>query len=58
MENDLRASPYQLGDTRFDDSAHFEVGLAAGQLEPFLSWLADLTGGEARTSDRGERWVS
>ncbi|MEC3979789.1 YigZ family protein [Amycolatopsis sp. H20-H5] len=58
LENDLRASPYRLGGTRFDEAAHFEVGLAAGQFEAFRSWLADQTGGEALTSDRGERWVS
>jgi uncharacterized YigZ family protein len=57
LENDLRASPYLLHGTRFDEAAHFEIGLAAGQETAFHGWLADLTGGEATATEHGERWV-
>jgi uncharacterized YigZ family protein len=58
LENDLRASPYVLSATRFDDTAHFEIGLTAGQETAFRGWLADLTGGEAKVSELGESWVA
>lgn len=57
LENDLRASPYVLRETRFDDRAHFEVGLAPGESSAFEAWLADLTGGETAPADLGESWV-
>lgn len=57
LENDLRASPYVLHATRFDASAHFEIGLAPGERPAFESWLADLTNGEATTTELGETWV-
>jgi uncharacterized YigZ family protein len=57
LENDLRASSYVLHATRFDALAHFEIGLAPGEGPAFASWLADLTNGEATTSELGETWV-
>jgi uncharacterized YigZ family protein len=57
LENDLRASPYVLHDTRFEASAHFEVGLAPGEEAAFAAWLADLTGGTAEAVELGEEWV-
>ena len=57
LENDLRSSPYTLNETRFDATAHFEVGLGTGEEEPFAAWLADLTGGEAVLTRLGEEWV-
>ncbi len=57
FENDLRASPYVLRGTRFDERAHFEVGLAPGESGAFEAWLADLTGGETAPVDLGESWV-
>jgi uncharacterized YigZ family protein len=57
LENDLRSSSYTLNETRFDATAHFEVGLGAGEEEPFAAWLADLTGGEAVLTRLGEEWV-
>ncbi|MCR6488836.1 YigZ family protein [Amycolatopsis sp. OK19-0408] len=58
LENDLRASPYLLHETRFDASAHFSIGLAPGEAPAFESWLADLTGGEATTTELGETWIT
>jgi uncharacterized YigZ family protein len=57
LENDLRASPYLLHATRFDERAHFEIGLAPGQSGTFASWLAEQTNGEATTTELGETWV-
>ncbi|MGV9296295.1 YigZ family protein [Amycolatopsis sp. NPDC003676] len=57
FENDLRASPYVLHETRFEAAAHFAVGLSPGEEERFSSWLADLTGGEAVAAELGEEWV-
>jgi putative IMPACT (imprinted ancient) family translation regulator len=57
LENDLRSSPYLLHATRFEDLAHFDVGVAPGQADTFHSWLADLTGGEALTAETGETWL-
>jgi uncharacterized YigZ family protein len=57
LENDLRSSSYTLNETRFDATAHFEVGLGVGEEEPFAAWLADLTGGEAVLTRLGEEWV-
>jgi uncharacterized YigZ family protein len=57
LENDLRSSSYTLNETRFDATAHFEVGLGADEEEPFAAWLADLTGGEAVLTRLGEEWV-
>ncbi|HKN54754.1 MAG TPA: YigZ family protein [Amycolatopsis sp.] len=57
LENDLRASPYLVHGTRFDDAAHFEIGLSPGDESAFQGWLADLTGGEASASALGESWV-
>ncbi|WP_410622122.1 YigZ family protein [Amycolatopsis sp. cmx-8-4] len=58
LENDLRASRYVLRATRFDELAHFEIGLAPGESEVFAGWLADLTGGEATATEAGEQWVT
>lgn len=57
LENDIRASPYLLHATRFEDVAHFDVGLAPDQGETFHAWLADLTGGEALAEEIGETWL-
>ncbi|GAB3739551.1 YigZ family protein [Amycolatopsis oliviviridis] len=57
LENDIRSSPYLLHATRFEDVAHFDVGLAPDQGDAFHAWLADLTGGEALTSETGEMWL-
>ncbi|OXM56906.1 YigZ family protein [Amycolatopsis thailandensis] len=57
LENDIRSSPYLLHATRFEDVAHFDVGLAPDQGDAFHAWLADLTGGEALTEDIGETWL-
>ncbi|RJQ81022.1 YigZ family protein [Pseudonocardiaceae bacterium YIM PH 21723] len=57
FENDLRSSPYLLHATRFEDLAHFDVGVAPGQADGFQAWLADLTSGEALTADAGETWL-
>lgn len=57
LENDLRSSPYLLHATRFEELAHFDVGLAPGQADGFHAWLADLTGGEALTVETGETWL-
>ncbi|MFK0243938.1 YigZ family protein [Amycolatopsis azurea] len=57
LENDLRSSPYLLHATRFEDVAHFDVGLAPDQGDAFHAWLADLTGGEALTEETGETWL-
>ncbi|WIY06729.1 YigZ family protein [Amycolatopsis mongoliensis] len=57
LENDLRASRYLLHATRFDESARFEIGLAPDEAPVFESWLADLTNGEATTTELGETWV-
>lgn len=58
LENDLRASPYLLHATRFDASAHFSIGLAPGEAPAFESWLANLTNGEATTTELGETWIT
>ncbi|KFU79690.1 uncharacterized protein, YigZ family [Amycolatopsis lurida] len=57
LENDIRSSPYLLHATRFEDVAHFDVGLAPGQGDTFRAWLADLTGGEALAEEIGETWL-
>ncbi|KFZ77586.1 Xaa-Pro dipeptidase [Amycolatopsis sp. MJM2582] len=57
LENDIRSSPYLLHATRFEDVAHFDVGLAPDQGETFHAWLADLTGGEALAEEIGETWL-
>ncbi|ANN19904.1 YigZ family protein [Amycolatopsis orientalis] len=57
LENDLRSSPYLLHATRFEDVAHFDVGLAPDQGDAFHAWLADLTGGEALAEEIGETWL-
>jgi uncharacterized YigZ family protein len=57
LENDLRSSSYTLKGTRFDTTAHFEIGLGVSEEEPFAAWLADLTGGEAVLTRLGEEWV-
>jgi hypothetical protein len=57
LENDLRASPYHLHATRFDELARFQVGLAPGEGAAFAGWLADLTNGEAATTALGDHWV-
>ncbi|EME52831.1 YigZ family protein [Amycolatopsis decaplanina] len=57
LENDIRSSPYLLHATRFEDVAHFDVGLAPDQGDAFHSWLADLTGGAALTTETGETWL-
>ncbi|MFD5243759.1 YigZ family protein [Amycolatopsis sp. NPDC058340] len=57
LENDIRASPYLLHATRFEDVAHFDVGLAPDQGPAFHAWLADLTGGEALAEEIGETWL-
>ncbi|RSM48199.1 YigZ family protein [Amycolatopsis balhimycina DSM 5908] len=58
LENDLRASPYLLHATRFEERAHFETGLEPGQVEAFESWLADQTNGEAAPSSVGDHWIT
>jgi putative IMPACT (imprinted ancient) family translation regulator len=58
LENDLRASPYLLHATRFDERAHFEIGLEPGQADAFASWLADHSNGEAATASLGDRWIT
>ncbi|MGY6655210.1 YigZ family protein [Amycolatopsis sp. TRM77291] len=57
LENDIRSSPYLLHATRFEDVAHFDVGLAPDQGPAFHAWLADLTGGEALAEEIGETWL-
>ncbi|MGW4485188.1 YigZ family protein [Amycolatopsis sp. NPDC004368] len=57
LENDLRASVYVLHNTRFEASAHFEVGLVPGEEQAFTAWLADVTGGTAEAVELGEDWV-
>ncbi|WET81217.1 YigZ family protein [Amycolatopsis sp. QT-25] len=57
LENDIRSSPYLLHATRFEDVAHFDVGLAPDQTDTFHAWLADLTGGEALAEEIGETWL-
>ncbi|MEU9686621.1 YigZ family protein [Amycolatopsis japonica] len=57
LENDIRSSPYLLHATRFEDVAHFDVGLAPDQGDTFHAWLADLTGGEALAEEIGETWL-
>ncbi|MER7860998.1 YigZ family protein [Amycolatopsis japonica] len=57
LENDIRSSPYLLHATRFEDVAHFDVGLAPEQGDAFHAWLADLTGGEALAEEIGETWL-
>ncbi|WP_410585265.1 YigZ family protein [Amycolatopsis sp. lyj-108] len=57
LENDIRSSPYLLHATRFEDVAHFDVGLAPDQGDAFHAWLADLTGGEALAEEIGETWL-
>ncbi|MFJ8913316.1 YigZ family protein [Amycolatopsis sp. NPDC102389] len=57
LENDIRSSPYLLHATRFEDVAHFDVGLAPDQGDAFHAWLADLTGGEAVAEEIGETWL-
>ncbi|MFJ4101607.1 YigZ family protein [Amycolatopsis japonica] len=57
LENDIRSSPYLLHATRFEDVAHFDVGLAPDEGEAFHAWLADLTGGEALAEEIGETWL-
>ncbi|MEU8411496.1 YigZ family protein [Amycolatopsis japonica] len=57
LENDIRSSPYLLHATRFEDVAHFDVGLAPDQEDTFHAWLADLTGGEALAEEIGETWL-
>ncbi|WP_414941090.1 YigZ family protein [Amycolatopsis sp. cmx-11-51] len=57
LENDIRSSPYLLHATRFEDVAHFDVGVAPDQGDAFHAWLADLTGGEALTAETGETWL-
>ncbi len=58
LENDIRSSPYLLHATRFEDVAHFDVGLAPDQADAFHAWLADLTGGEALAEEIGETWLA
>ncbi|MGW4527785.1 YigZ family protein [Amycolatopsis sp. NPDC004378] len=58
FENDLRASRYLVHATRFDALARFEIGLAPDEAEDFTGWLADLTNGEASTTELGETWVT
>jgi uncharacterized YigZ family protein len=58
LESDLRNGKYLLRDTRYDELARFEIGVPAGKLDGFHSWLADVTGGTAVTADIGERWVA
>lgn len=57
LENDLRESPYLVHATRFDALARFEIGLAPDEVPAFESWLADLTNGEATTTELGDHWV-
>ncbi|UMP01142.1 YigZ family protein [Amycolatopsis sp. EV170708-02-1] len=57
LENVIRSSPYLLHATRFEDVAHFDVGLAPDQGGAFHAWLADLTGGEALAEEIGETWL-
>ncbi len=57
LENDLRASTYLVHATRFDTSARFEIGLAPEEGPAFESWLANLTNGEATTTELGDHWV-
>src|SRR5437763_14422290 len=58
LENDLRASPYRLHATRFEEQAHFEIGLAPDETDTFASWLADQTNGEATTRSLGDHWIT
>ncbi|MEV6647106.1 YigZ family protein [Amycolatopsis sp. NPDC051371] len=57
LENDLRES-YVIHATRFDALAHFEIGLAPDEVPAFESRLADLTNGEATTTELGDHWVT
>ena len=58
LENDLRASPYLLHATRFEEQAHFEIALAPGQADAFESWLANQTNGEATATSLGDHWIT
>lgn len=57
MENDLRESPYPVQGTSFGAEARFEVGVRDTELDEFAHWLADRTGGAARTEEAGEHWI-
>ncbi|WP_344861204.1 YigZ family protein [Amycolatopsis ultiminotia] len=57
LENDLRASPYALHETRFEAAAHFEVGVPPDEEPRFTAWLADTTGGTAEAVGLGEKWI-
>ncbi|GLY34117.1 YigZ family protein [Amycolatopsis sp. NBRC 101858] len=58
LENDLRASPYLVHATRFDALARFEIGLAPEEGPEFASRLANLTNGEATTTELGDHWIT
>jgi uncharacterized YigZ family protein len=57
LDNALRASPFQLGETHYGESVTFEVQLADGELDPFQTWLAEATGGRAISSIVGVEYV-
>ncbi|RJQ86831.1 YigZ family protein [Amycolatopsis panacis] len=57
LENELRASSYSVQETRFEASAHFEVGVLPGEEQRFAAWLAEATGGSSEAVALGEDWV-
>ncbi|RZQ64474.1 YigZ family protein [Amycolatopsis suaedae] len=57
LESELRSSPHDLVSTGYTEQARFDVGVDPDRLPEFRSWLADLTGGTAKSADIGEKWL-
>lgn len=58
LEHGLRATGRSVRDVAYrSDGVHFEIGLPPGEVEPFLAWLAQTTGGAATATETGRTYA-
>jgi uncharacterized YigZ family protein len=51
LENELRTSVYSIKEIHYLESVDFEVYVEEGQMEAFISWMVDLTNGQAEIQE-------
>lgn len=58
LEHGLRATGRRVRDVAYrSDGVRIEVGLPPAEVEAFLAWLAQATGGAAAATPAGETWL-
>lgn len=54
LENELRASVYEIKEIHYLDAVECEVFVEEAQVEPFTEWMVEMTNGQGKIS-RGEK---